>query len=554
MTRPIVSVIVPVWNVEAYLRECLDSVLRQTIGRDQLELIAVDDGSTDGSPAILDAYAAEYPEVTVLHETNSGGPGRPRNLGLDRATGTYVFFLDADDYLGDEALQRLVAMAERNDADVVLGRVVGLDGRRIPDVYERTRDRVDVEQVYRTLSAQKLFRRSLVTRLGLRFDEGIGGHEDGPFTLEAYLAARRISVVGDYSCYFIRPGGGVRPSVPRADLLERIERERIEVVARYRPPGVHRDVLLFRHLTEVARVFNRRWLADGPDERRRAFEAGARIVRRWHSRRMDSSLTPWSAIRIECLSRGLQAELEDIVAAPLDDVFGDPVIEGRRLFARYPHRGEPTHIPDRCFDITPYVSIFQRVTSAELHDHTLHLAGQAYLALVGGSSVVELRRWPRGPSIPITPSALPSPGLRDRQVAHPMAGFDAAVDLDTVLDGGPLSSGSWDVLITVGTPTVRRTAPLDAPVVVRDGRAAGDEPRLIRTARRSMRLQVGPQIAGLTDAGRTGSRRGPVGTRSPTRPGGVALGPPADAVPQADQRRRQQTGIGRPCPAERTGC
>ena len=489
---PIVSVIVPVWNVEPYLPECLDSVLRQTIGRDRLELIAVDDGSTDGSAAILDAYAAEYPEVTVVHETNSGGPGRPRNLGLDRAAGTYVFFLDADDYLGDEALQRLVAMAERNHSDVVLGRSVGLDGRRVPDVYDRSRDSVDIEYVYRTLSVLKLFRRSLIERLGLRFSEGIGAHEDGPFTVEAYFGARRISIVGDYTCYYTRPGGGARRPVPPRDLLERYERDRIEVVARHRPPGVRRDVLLVRHLNEVARVFDRHWLAAALDERREAFDTGARIVRRWYTRRMESRLAPWDAIRIHCLAHGLQAELEDIVAEPLGRVFGDPVRDGDRLFARYPHWRDASAIPDRCFDITRHVSVFQHVTCAELRDHTLHLAGQAYLSLVGGAPVIELHRWPWGPSISITPSLLPSPGLRDRLVSHPMAGFDAAIDLDTVLDGRALSRGSWDVRISVGTPTVRRTAPLEATAVVANAGPGGSETGfLVRTARGHVRLQIG---------------------------------------------------------------
>ena len=104
---PVVSVIVPVYNVEPYLSECLDSVLTQSIGLDRLELIAVDDGSTDGSAEILDRYADRHPDMRVFHEPNSGGPGRPRNVGLNHASGKYIFFLDADDYLGRQALERL---------------------------------------------------------------------------------------------------------------------------------------------------------------------------------------------------------------------------------------------------------------------------------------------------------------------------------------------------------------------------------------------------------------------------------------------------------------
>src|SRR6186713_2753816 len=103
-----VSVVVPVWNVAPWLGECLASVDGQTIGTAALELVAVDDGSTDGSGAMLDAYATGRPWVTVLHQANSGGPGAPRNAGVELARGRYVFFLDADDYLAPDALERMV--------------------------------------------------------------------------------------------------------------------------------------------------------------------------------------------------------------------------------------------------------------------------------------------------------------------------------------------------------------------------------------------------------------------------------------------------------------
>ena len=126
----LVSVIVPVWNVEPWLRQSLDSALDQSIGRDRLEIVAVDDGSTDGSGAILDEYARRHEQLQVVHIENSGGPGRPRNVAMAQARGRYLFFLDGDDYLGPEALERLVDMAERNGSDIVVARIVGIDGRQ----------------------------------------------------------------------------------------------------------------------------------------------------------------------------------------------------------------------------------------------------------------------------------------------------------------------------------------------------------------------------------------------------------------------------------------
>ena len=107
-----VSVILPVYNTRAYLRECLDSVLAQDVDPGSFEIVAVDDGSTDGSGEILDEYALRHAFVRVMHQENSGWPGQPRNRGLEASRGEYVFFLDSDDVLGPEAVRRLCDVAD----------------------------------------------------------------------------------------------------------------------------------------------------------------------------------------------------------------------------------------------------------------------------------------------------------------------------------------------------------------------------------------------------------------------------------------------------------
>src|SRR5688572_6018574 len=108
---PRVSVIVPVFNPGPRLEGCVRSLLAQTMPPGDLELIFVDDGSTDGSPARLDALAAEHGHVRVEHISPSGWPGRPRNVGIGMACGEYVLFVDNDDWLGEEAAARMHAMA-----------------------------------------------------------------------------------------------------------------------------------------------------------------------------------------------------------------------------------------------------------------------------------------------------------------------------------------------------------------------------------------------------------------------------------------------------------
>ena len=125
MGNPDVSVVIPTFNTLPYLHACLTSVVDQTLGMDRMEIVAIDDGSTDGGAEVLDQYAATHPAFTVLHQPNSGGPAAPCNRGLEIATGRYAFFLGADDYLGTDALRRLVEAADAWESDVIFGRVRG---------------------------------------------------------------------------------------------------------------------------------------------------------------------------------------------------------------------------------------------------------------------------------------------------------------------------------------------------------------------------------------------------------------------------------------------
>jgi len=96
--EPTISVVVPVYNAMPYLVTCLASVMEQSIGRERIEVVAVDDGSIDGSGDQLDLLAGCWDGLRVVHQERAGGPSRARNIGLDMAVGRYVFFLDADDY------------------------------------------------------------------------------------------------------------------------------------------------------------------------------------------------------------------------------------------------------------------------------------------------------------------------------------------------------------------------------------------------------------------------------------------------------------------------
>ncbi|MBR5160328.1 MAG: glycosyltransferase family 2 protein, partial [Thermoguttaceae bacterium] len=114
---PAISVIIPVYNVEPYLRECLDSVVNQTF-RD-IEIICVNDGSTDGSPAILEEYAAKDSRIIIIHQQN-GGLSAARNSGMNAAKGDFILFVDSDDYIKQNTLEITYNAAIESGAEMVM--------------------------------------------------------------------------------------------------------------------------------------------------------------------------------------------------------------------------------------------------------------------------------------------------------------------------------------------------------------------------------------------------------------------------------------------------
>lgn len=214
--QPLISVVVPVYNVRQYLPACLDSVLgaagTAAPGGPAVEVIAVDDASADGSAALLDDRAASDPRLTVIRLARNCGPGNARNTGLARASGAYVWFVDGDDLLPDGALATVAARLEADRPDVLL---IGHeerypDGSTAPSQGEPllggapagTFTLADAPRLINLTmtSWSKLLRREFLVGLDEPFRSGI--HEDIPVTCAALLAGR-ISAL-DEVCYTYR--------------------------------------------------------------------------------------------------------------------------------------------------------------------------------------------------------------------------------------------------------------------------------------------------------------------------------------------------------------
>ncbi|MFF8816036.1 glycosyltransferase family 2 protein [Streptomyces pactum] len=248
---PRISVVVPVHNTGRTVLTGLASFRAQTLPREAFEVIYVDDGSTDGTPALLAAETAGDGNVRLLRTPCSGWPGRPRNVGIDAARGAYVLFVDDDDHLAPRALERLYARAVETGADIVAGRTAG-HGRGVSRVlYDEPmsdghilRDPV----LLTSMTVHKLFRRELLTAHGIRFPEGKVRLEDHMFMLRAYLAARRVATVHDYTCYhWVRHDEGAHHiSFTRAEPRKYLGSVRavLRIVTDHLEPGPRRDAFI----------------------------------------------------------------------------------------------------------------------------------------------------------------------------------------------------------------------------------------------------------------------------------------------------------------------
>ncbi|MEE6259012.1 glycosyltransferase family 2 protein [Plantactinospora sonchi] len=360
MSTPDVSVVVAVHNTMPYLTRCLNSLVRQSIGRHRMEIIAVDDGSTDASGRELDRFARLYPEtVRVVHQPHSGGPGAPSNRGLERARGRYVFFVGADDHLGREALERLVTAADAYGSDVVLGRVVGIGGRSIDQsVFAGNEVQIGLfdSALPWSLSNTKLFRRTLVERYHLRFPEDLPVASDQPFTLEACLRAGRISVLADYEFYYAvrRVGAGnLTYRVGHLDRLRSIERI-VNFVAGLIEPGKERDAVLLRHFSwEIARLLEDDFLELDRSVQEEVVDGIRTLAEQYLTDHVRAQLEIEARLRISTAQRGT---VEDVLAVIRQDAeHGVPptIIDGTRWYAGYPGFRDPRlDMPDEWFDVS----------------------------------------------------------------------------------------------------------------------------------------------------------------------------------------------------------
>ena len=272
----LVSVIIPVYNVKPYLRMCADSVFAQTFRN--LEIIFVDDGSTDGSGEICDELALQDPRVRVIHQEN-GGLSDARNTGIGASTGSFLYFLDSDDAISPVTMAHLWTACVRTRADVAIGDHIRFSEDKVPEERrtfssealstEEAIRRMLLNQGYTNTAWGKLFRRELWENI--RFPKGLL-NEDLAVIYDVMVNVRKTAVVRDALYFYRVRKGSIMTSrigernLPLLDTSERVTNMIIEHYPSLRGPAIRLQVVLYmRFLSDLLETDYRMY----PDVQRR---------------------------------------------------------------------------------------------------------------------------------------------------------------------------------------------------------------------------------------------------------------------------------------------
>ncbi|AXE77858.1 glycosyltransferase family 2 protein [Streptomyces atratus] len=457
-----VSVVIPVYNPGEYIEDCIASLLRQSLPDDEYEAIFVDDGSTDATPARLDEIAATYPHMHVIHQESSGWSGKPRNVGTAAAKGEFVMYVDNDDWLGDEALERMYNYGVENDADVVIGKMAG-KGRPVPvELFRVNRPRADVSSapLMDSLTPHKMFRKEFLESKGISFREGRRRLEDHVFVVETYLRASNIAVLSDYLCYYhIKREDASNAGFQRFDPVGYYNnlREALDIVEKYTEPGTLRDSMFRRWLRNemVERLRGKRLLALPEDYRQELYTEIRGVVTERFGPGVARGMQPTQQIVAALVVADRLADIEELAGWEagikptgfLESLKWDAGRLGAGFTAEYQTDGEPM-----TFRTEGEEDLLNLPLAQDTLDAVVGL-GASPLATVDKAKVDLVVRERTTAAeffqpVEFTRERIPSDdGTTFRLVLR----AEATIDPESAANGAPLGDGIWDVLIRISS-------------------------------------------------------------------------------------------------------
>jgi CDP-glycerol glycerophosphotransferase len=480
----LLSVVIPIHDVEPYLEACLRSVARQTVG--DLEAIMVDDGSNDGSPAIAERFAARDRRFRLIRQANAG-LGAARNTGIEVASGEFLAFVDGDDLLPRNGYELLLDPLVRTGSDFATGNVQRLTSGGatrstfLQKVFGETRLRTHVTRfpplLTDRIAPNKLWRRSFWDAHRFRFPEGML-HEDIPVVVPAQFAARSVDVIAD-PVYLWRVRQGADSSITQR------RAERRALVDRLKAIDLVRDYLNREGRRRARRWYDRSVIVDdltyyldvldvADDEYRATFLDRANVQLDRAGRRACSNLPAIDRLKWHLVRRRLLSELLEVLTFQRERLRRTPPLHiGRRWYGDYPFRTDrKLRIPNSVYRLDRELTLKPRVESMRFDRGALEIEGDAHIDWIGA---------PRSGSQRVTISALRPGRLRrlrlrasaqrfkTSEVHRPglqpdggswgdlrWSGFEAALDLHGLRRLGRSRASRWELYATVSAGGVTR--------------------------------------------------------------------------------------------------
>ena len=476
-----VGVVIPIFNVEPYLEECLTSVAEQTL-RD-LDVVMVDDGSTDASAEIAARFAARDPRFRLVRQPN-GGLGRARNVGVRHVRGKYLTFVDSDDVVPAHAYELMADTLERTGSDLVSGNTLLLTaaGTRQSPMHRRpmgaTRLRTHISRdptlMYDRLAPNKMFRRRFWDEHGLRFPEGVL-YEDIPVTIPAHFLASSVDVLNEPVYHWRqRDGGDLSITQRRTEIKALTDRfAAVDTVRRFLDAHpehrAHKRAYDKVALRSDLRIFLN-VLPDADEAfRARFLELGRDFLARTDPSLLDE-LPAITRLKWYLVGRGLLPELLKVLEAERLGLNAPVVRRLHRRYRRYPFwRDRRLRIPRRIFQLREELAIHTRLYRVDWRRGKLHVTGHAYVDHVGAPwpwssvKVAGLREESTGRTRLVPAWNRRSPGAdvecRQARYGNGWAGFSFTLNPKVLRRKGRYEDGTWLVAVGVyGRGVLRRGA------------------------------------------------------------------------------------------------
>src|SRR4051812_493152 len=482
---PRISVVVPIYNVEPYLDECLESIAGQTFT--DLEVIMVEDGSSDRSPEIAQGFADRDERFKLIRQPN-GGLGNARNTGIDAATGEFLAFVDSDDFLAPNAYELLINALDESGSDFATGNVMRLTtaGERpvwfLVDTFAKTRLEAHVTR-NRSLIADrtawnKLFRRSFWDAQGRRFPEGVL-NEDIPVIVPAHFAAKSVDVISDPIYYWrIRDGEELSITQRRLEPVALHHRmNAIEAVTDYLDKHGKRKWKRWYQESVVADdlTFYLNPLPAADDDYRRLFLDRVNAYLDTASDKIYDRLPAIERLKWHLVRRRLMPELLEAITFQKERLKQTPPVEiDGQWYGDYPYREDPRlNIPRDVYRLEGELGLVTEVEALEWRDGKLLVRGFAYVRGIGAPSkdryelsVKALRRGPlkrvrllvSGIGLDAETTHRPDVTARASQTLADLSwsGFEATLDPAKLRTAGRWRHGTWDLYVTLRTGKVKR--------------------------------------------------------------------------------------------------